>query len=155
MGIKGIMALLYKEKCRDFMNDTTIDIVNSMIQAPDIHHIFPEAYCEKVGIKRQKYNSVVNKTPILAETNRSIGGNALSIYTKTILKKVSSLSEADLRDRIESHKVDYDALVADDFDKYFIDRAKNLLDLIESAMGKPVADRDAENTIEQFGMSLK
>lgn len=152
---KGIMALLYKEKCRDFMNDTTIDIVNSMIQAPDIHHIFPEAYCEKVGIKRQKYNSVVNKTPILAETNRSIGGNAPSIYTKTILKKVSSLSEADLRDRIESHKVDYDALVADDFDKYFIDRAKNLLDLIESAMGKPVADRDAENTIEQFGMSLK
>ena len=40
---KGIMALLYKEKCRDFMNDTTIDLVNSMVQSPDIHHIFPEA----------------------------------------------------------------------------------------------------------------
>ncbi|MBP3593046.1 MAG: DUF262 domain-containing protein [Lachnospiraceae bacterium] len=152
---KGIMALLYKEKCRDFMNNTTIDIVNSMIQSPDIHHIFPEAYCEKVGIKRQKYNSVVNKTPILAETNRSIGGNAPSVYTKTILKKVTGLSEDDLRDRIESHKVNYDALVADDFDTYFIDRAKELLNLIEMAMGKPVADRDAETTIEQFGMSLK
>lgn len=152
---KGIMALLYKEKCRDFMNNTTIDIVNSMTQPPDIHHIFPEAYCEKVGIKRQKYNSVVNKTPILAETNRSIGGNAPSIYTKTILKKVAGLTDDDLRDRIESHKVNYDALVSDDFDTYFIDRAKKLLDLIEIAMGKPVADRDAENTIEQFGKSLK
>lgn len=45
---KDIMALLYKEKCRDFMNDTTINIVNSMLESPDIHHIFPELYCEKL-----------------------------------------------------------------------------------------------------------
>lgn len=93
---KGIMALLYKEKCRDFMNDTTIDIVNSMLESPDIHHIFPEAYCVKQGIKRQRYNSIVNKTPILPATNRSIGGNAPSEYTKTILKKVSGLTETEL-----------------------------------------------------------
>lgn len=151
---KGIMALLYKEKCRDFMNDTTIDIVNSMLESPDIHHIFPEAYCVKQGIKRQRYNSIVNKTPILPATNRSIGGNAPSEYTKTILKKVNGLSEAELKDRIESHCVDYDALVRDDFDSYFVDRAKKLLGLIEKAMGKPVSDRDAEITIEQFGASL-
>lgn len=151
---KGIMALLYKEKCRDFMNDTTIDIVNSMLESPDIHHIFPEAYCVKQGIKRQRYNSIVNKTPILPATNRSIGGNAPSEYTKTILKKVSGLTEAELKERIESHCVDYDALVRDDFDSYFVDRAKKLLGLIEKAMGKPVSDRDAEITIEQFGASL-
>lgn len=151
---KGIMALLYKEKCRDFMNDTTIDIVNSMLESPDIHHIFPEAYCVKQGIKRQRYNSIVNKTPILPVTNRSIGGNAPSEYTKTILKKVSGLTESELKERIESHCVDYDALVRDDFDSYFVDRAKKLLGLIEKAMGKPVSDRDAEITIEQFGASL-
>ncbi|MEF9955489.1 MAG: hypothetical protein RRZ63_05665 [Clostridium sp.] len=38
-------------RIRDFMNDTTIDIVNSMLESPDIHHIFPEAYCEKIGVK--------------------------------------------------------------------------------------------------------
>ena len=151
---KGIMALLYKEKCGDFMNDTTIDIVNSMLESPDIHHIFPEAYCVKQGIKRQRYNSIVNKTPILPATNRSIGGNAPSEYTKTILKKVSGLTEAELKERIESHCVDYDVLVKDDFDAYFVDRAKKLLGLIEKAMGKPVSDRDAEITIEQFGASL-
>lgn len=151
---KGIMALLYKEKCRDFMNDTTIDIVNSMLESPDIHHIFPEAYCTKKGIKRQRYNSIVNKTPILPATNRSIGGNAPSEYTKAILKKVNGLTESELRERIESHCVDYSALVADDFDSYFVDRAKKLLGLIEKAMGKPVSDRDAEITIEQFGASL-
>ena len=151
---KGIMALLYKEKCRDFMNDTTIDIVNSMLESPDIHHIFPDAYCVKQGIKRQRYNSIVNKTPILPATNRSIGGNAPSEYTKTILKKVSGLTEAELKERIESHCIDYDSLVRDDFDTYFVDRAKKLLGLIEKAMGKPVSDRDAEITIEQFGASL-
>lgn len=136
------------------MNDTTIDIVNSMLESPDIHHIFPEAYCVKQGIKRQKYNSIVNKTPILPATNRSIGGNAPSEYTKAILKKVNGLTEDVLKQRIESHCVNYDALVANDFDTYFIERAKKLLTLIENAMGKPVSDRDAETTIDQFGASL-
>ena len=148
------MALLYKEHCRDFMNDTTIDLVNSMIDTPDIHHIFPQKYCEDNHIKRQRYNSIVNKTPILPETNRAIGGDAPSIYTKRIIKKVDGLTEDVLRSRIESHLVDYDSLVTDDFDTYFIDRAKKLLDLIETAMGKKVADRGSENTIEQFGTSL-
>ena len=151
---KGIMALLYKEKCRDFMNDITIDKVNSMIQSPDIHHIFPEAYCVGQNIKRQKYNSIVNKTPILPETNRSIGGNAPSVYTKSILKKVQGLTEEELKTRIESHLVDYSALVSDDFDTYFVNRAKKLLALIEKAMGKQVADKGSEETIEQFGQSL-
>ena len=151
---KGIMALLYKEKCRDFMNNTTIDIVNSMLETPDIHHIFPEVYCERVGIKRTKYNSIVNKTPILPATNRSIGGNAPSEYLSAILRKVDGLSEEQLKERVESHFIDYEKLKADAFDVYFIERAKKLLDLIEKAMGKPVTDRAAENTIEQFGTSL-
>lgn len=151
---KGIMALLYKEKCRDFMNDTTIDLVNSMVQSPDIHHIFPEAYCVKSGIKRQRYNSIINKTPILPETNRSIGGNAPSVYIKGILKKVDDLTEKELKERIESHFVNCSALSADDFDTYFIDRAKALLVLIEKAMGKQVSDKDSDATIEQFGKSL-
>ena len=104
---KGIMALLYKEKCRDFMNNTTIDIVNSMLESPDIHHIFPEAYCEKMGIKRERYNSIINKTPILPATNRSIGGNAPSEYLGAILKKVDGLNEDELQARVESHFIDY------------------------------------------------
>lgn len=152
---KGIMALLYKEKCRDFMNDTTIDIVNSMIESPDIHHIFPEAYCRSENIKRHKYNSIVNKTPILPATNRSIGGKAPSKYIVDIINKVDNLSEEVLEERIESHLINYELLKSDNFDDYLVDRAKKLLDLIEKAMGKVVSDRDSDDTIEQFGQSLK
>lgn len=151
---KGVMALLYKEHCLDFMNETTIDLVNSMVESPDIHHIFPQKYCEQQHIKRQKYNSIVNKTPLLPVTNRVIGGDAPNIYIQRILKKVTNLTEDTLRKRIESHFINYDALVTNNFDTYFVDRAKKLLDLIEKAMGKKVADRNSDNTIEQFGCSL-
>ena len=151
---KGMIALLYKEQCKDFMNETTITLVNSMTASPDIHHIFPQKYCDVADIKKQKYNSIVNKTPLLPETNRAIGGDAPSIYIPRILKKVKDLTEETLRNRIESHFIDHEALKSDNFDAYFIDRAKKLLDLIEKAMGKKVADRNAETTIEQFGASL-
>ena len=50
--------------------------------------------------------------------------------------------------------INYEALAADDFDSYFIDRAKKLLTIIENAMGKQVADRGSEQTINAFGESL-
>ena len=50
---KGIMALVYRGRCHDFVRGTTIDIVKSMDEAPDIHHIFPEAYCIKKGYKKK------------------------------------------------------------------------------------------------------
>lgn len=111
-------------------------------------------YCEKMGIKRERYNSIINKTPILPATNRSIGGNAPSEYLGAILKKVDGLTENELQARVESHFINYAELKADDFNGYFIDRAKSLLNLIEKAMNKPVTDRDAENTLDQFGASL-
>ena len=47
------------------------------------------------------------------------------------------------------------SLSADDFDTYFINRAKALLSLIEKAMGKSVSDRNSDATVEQFGASLE
>ena len=45
-------------------------------------------------------------------------------------------------------------LFADDFDSYFIDRAKHLLDRIEKATGKAISGRDSEETIREFGVAL-
>ena len=73
------MALVYRGRCHDFVQGTTIDIVKSMDEAPDIHHIFPESYCIKMGYKKEKWNSIVNKTPLLPESNRQIGGEAPSM----------------------------------------------------------------------------
>ena len=69
--------------------------------------------------------------------------------------KKAQIDESQLRLRVESHLIDYKAFIADDFDSYFIARAKRLLGVIESAMGKNVADKNAEQTIQQFGCSLE
>ena len=151
---KGIMALVYREKCRDFVQGTTIDIVKSMDEAPDIHHIFPEAYCIERGYKREKWNSIINKTPLLPESNRQIGGEAPSVYSKKVMRK-AEIDEPEYRIRIESHLVNYDYFIKDDFDSYIIDRAKAILTVIEKAMGKNISDRGSEQTITLFGTSLE
>lgn len=151
---KGIMALVYREQCRDFVKGTTMDIVKSMDESPDIHHIFPEAYCIGKGYKKEKWNSIVNKTPLLPESNRSIGGYAPSIYCKNIMKN-AEIDEAALTERVESHLVNYTALVSDDFETYFIDRAKRIMKVIEKTMGKSIADKGSEQTIQLFGCSLE
>ena len=151
---KGIMALVYREQCRDFMQGITMDIVKSMDESPDIHHIFPEAYCKKMGLDKTKWNSIVNKTPLLPASNRQIGGDAPSVYSGNIMKK-AEIDEAELRFRIESHLINYDYLIADDFDHYFIARAKAILKVIEAAMGKTIADKGSEQTIKEYGCSLE
>lgn len=150
---KGIMALVYRESCRDFMKGTTIDIVKSMDEAPDIHHIFPEAYCTSMGYPKEKWNSIVNKTPLLPESNRQIGGEAPSAYSKKIIKQ-AQIDEEQLKIRVESHLVNYDYFIKDDFNNYFVERAKAILKVIENAMGKTIADKSSEQTIKLYGCSL-
>lgn len=150
---KGVMALVFRESCLDFIDGEQMTAVKSMETLPDIHHIFPRAYCEKAGLDRTKWNSIVNKTPLIARTNREIGGVAPSKYLPRIMKD-AVISEDVLRARIESHLIDYDALAADDFDAFFADRAKKLLDAIESAMGKEVPDRASDETVAAFGCAL-
>ena len=55
---------------------------------------------------------------------------------------------------ISSHKVDYNLLVTDQFDAYFIDRAIKLLDRIEIATGKKISGRDSEETKKEYGVPL-
>ena len=151
---KGIMALVYRESCRDFMKGTTMDIVKSMDESPDIHHIFPEAYCIKQGYPKAKWNSIINKTPLLPESNRQIGGEAPSKYSQKIMK-AAQIDEGQLRLRVESHLVNYDEFIQDDFDGYFIDRAKAIMKVIEDTMEKTISDKGSEQTINNYGVSLE
>ena len=151
---KGIMALVYREKCRDFVQGTTMDIVKSMDESPDIHHIFPESYCKKLDYPKERWNSIINKTPLLPESNRQIGGDAPSKECQKIMKE-AQIEEAQLKARVESHLINFQAFINDDFETYFIDRAKAIMSVIEAAMGKTISDKGAEQTIHIYGVSLE
>lgn len=149
---KGIMALILQDSPLDFMTGNRMDIASYIDEEADIHHIFPQAYCEKQGFPKNKWNSVINKTPIYATSNRSIGGHAPSVYIGTMANK--GLEKQMIQDAIVSHKVNYDYLSTDDFDNYFVDRAKQLLNRIEKATGKSISGRDSEETVREFGVAL-
>ncbi|MCM1223242.1 MAG: DUF262 domain-containing protein [Lachnospiraceae bacterium] len=149
---KGVIALILQDSPLDFMSANKMDIATYLDESTDIHHIFPQNYCEQQGYDSLKWNSVINKTPIYASTNRSIGGRAPSEYIGTMANK--GLTDEQIAEAISSHKIDYAFLKADDFDDFIIDRAVKLLDRIEVAMGKAVSGRDSEDTIKAFGTPL-
>ena len=149
---KGVMALLLKAGCKDFVSGISMDFTTFIDEAVDIHHIFPRAYAEKL-YKREKWNSIVNKTPLFARTNRILGGHAPSIYLDKI-ERADKVNKKDLDKYLNSHLVNIEYIRTDNFDDYFADRSKAILDLISESMGKTIANRDSEEIISVFGKSL-
>ena len=150
---KGIMALILQNHCRDFISGREMDFAAYQAERIDIHHIFPKYYCEKQKLPKEKWNSIVNKTPLTYSTNREIGGAAPSAYLKRIEKK-GQVSPDTLDQYLESHLIGVSACRGDSFDAYFIRRAAALLDRIEAAAGKPIAGRDSEPVVQAFGGPL-
>ena len=134
---KGIYALLLDNQARDWMEDKALDKVQYVNLAVDIHHIFPQKWCNENGIDDEHRESIVNKTAISAVTNRTIGGAAPSSYLRAIEKK-AQISPEHLDGLLEAHLVPAKLLRADDFDGYFLARRERLCQLVEAAMGKAV-----------------
>jgi len=141
---KGIMALILKNHCKDFISGSEMDFASYVGEATDIHHIFPANYCEQQNYDKKMWNSVINKTPIYARTNRIIGGVAPSRYISSI-ERNHQVNPSDLDTFLASHLINVDAIRNDDFDTYFKERANSLYDLIENATGKPIAGREDSN----------
>lgn len=75
---KGLYALLMKRGARDWMKAIDIDIAGFFELSVDVHHIFPRKWCDDRGIEPGRRDSIINKTPLSWDTNRSIGGRAPS-----------------------------------------------------------------------------
>lgn len=134
---KGVMALLMANNSKDWMEDKMFGAVQYKDMSVDIHHIFPQAWCNKNNIDDEHRESIVNKTMLSARTNRVIGGVAPSSYVGKI-ERTAKISEAELDELLRPHLVDPQALRSDDFESFFATRREALCHLVESAIGKPV-----------------
>lgn len=150
---KGVMALVYKNHCQDFISGEEMDFTLYKSERIDVHHIFPRDYCEKQHYPKEKWNSVVNKTPMTGSTNKEIGCVAPSKYLAKIEDK-GKVSASDLNEYIGSHWIEVDCMRSDDFNNHIINRARKLLSAIEKAMGKIISGKDSQETINAFGGSL-
>jgi len=150
---KGLAAQLMQAGSADFISGDAIELNTYYETAVDIHHIFPRAYCESIGLPRQKWNSVINKTPLSARTNRVLGGRQPSMYLSSIERNYGV--PADRLDTIlRTHLIDPASLRLESFDAFVVGRASYLLDPIEESTGKPIAGRDSEEVVNAFGAAL-
>lgn len=148
---KGVMALILKHGSKDFISGQDMDFTQFKAANIDIHHIFPRSYCIKSGLPEEKWDSVINKTPISYITNREIGGAAPSEYLKHIAAKVDRSS---LTAYLSSHWISMEDCETDDFDAFMRHRATALLDAVSAAMGKRIVGRDSEEIVQKFGVPI-
>ena len=152
---KGINVLVLREGAKDWYWKATIQELDTDEIALDIHHIFPRRWCEGKKIGRERYDSILNKTPISYIANRKIGGEAPSRYLPRIQReKHVALNDSEMDELLISHALTADLLRRDAFDDFVEDRRRRLSRLIEAAMGKPVhlsetADYDEGVTAER------
>ncbi len=142
---KGLHALLMRDGCLDFIEGKPIDIQTFTDAAIDIHHVFPQRWCKDRNLDLSRWDSIVNKTPLSAATNRVIGGRAPSHYLPALERRAEIATER-MDELLMSHAIEAPALRADDFDAFFMARAAALIDRIEAATGRAVI-RDLDELV--------
>ena len=140
---KGIYALLLREGARDWMTGEESSIQSYFDEHIDIHHVFPQGWCRENGIESARCDSIVNKTPLTARTNRSIGGDAPSAYLDRIEVPRDRLDEY-----LRTHLIDPAHLRANDFDGFFATRQSALLRVIREEMGKQIVPDPIKEGVE-------
>ncbi|MFN3292564.1 MAG: DUF262 domain-containing protein [Gemmobacter sp.] len=131
-------ALLLREGGRDFITGDRADILTFGNDPMDVHHIFPRKWCEDQGIDVARYDTILNKTPLTAASNRAIGGDAPSVYLNRI-EAQHGLTFGQINSILRSHLIDPDLLRQNDFAGFIADRKARLAGLAARAMGLAVA----------------
>jgi hypothetical protein len=146
---KGLHALLLREGALDFRTGYSIDEQIYFDESIDIHHIFPKKWCIARKIKPRVFNSILNKTPLSAKTNRIVGGNAPSTYLPKI-ENQCEIKPSKMDEILKTHIVSVIDIRTDDFEKFMESREEKFIVLIENAMGKPVVkDMPVIDTMEE------
>ena len=146
---KGVNVLVLRSGAEDFFWKGTISELDEEELALDIHHIFPQDWCEKNGIPRKIYNSIVNKTPLSYKANRMIGGVAPSKYLDKLQKHEQVMRDDAAMDKVlASHLIPTQEIRTDDFHGFYGARKKALLEVISKAMGVPVVVAPVDSSDE-------
>lgn len=131
---RGVMALVLQNGALDFhkRGRITSQLLADKKNPVDDHHIFPRAYLDERGVPALTRDCIVNRTFIDRITNRRLRKRAPSEYFNEIRTKHG---EAETDQLLRSHALPYgpqSSLVADEFERFLIDREQALKRLIDT-----------------------
>lgn len=156
----GIFNLLVLQGARDWMTGTVPQYGNL-----DDHHIVPASWGNKY-LKNDAIHTILNRTPLTAETNRNVINDRLpNAYLPELIARNG---EKQVQAILESHFVTPVALkillrnpfAPEDFEAFIKERQRTILDAIESLLIKerldlPVPLRDLDKDIEEAELALR
>ncbi len=157
----GIFNLLIIQGARDWVNGNV-----PQFDDLDDHHIIPASKAMELSVDGRLIHSILNRTPLSAETNRRIIGNRLpNEYLPELIKQSG---ESTVHSIFESHFISPAALVIllrnpfteDDYEKFIAERQRTLLEAIENLLIKGRSDlsphlRELDRRVEHIELSLR
>jgi hypothetical protein len=129
---RAILATGLRRGGLDFADGASITPLN--FHSREYHHLYP------VGVlsgdrKDDRVNRALNCALITWTTNRRVGAQTPSEYISK-RAQAASLGEEVVRQRLESHLIPFDALIADDYDSFLEARAVRIhADMVKLCQG--------------------
>lgn len=138
---KGIYALLIKQGAVDWhYTDAPLSPGRLDEYSVDVRQVFPKAWFRRGNSQGLPTGSIVNKTPLSHRATMDMMG-APSSYLPTLVASSDKRPEW-FDDVVATHLIDPETLRESDYKRFYTDRSRQLLDLVQSAMGKPTMLRD-------------
>lgn len=153
-GYKALYAALLCQGCQDFRTGLPAHRLVREDRPIDIHHIFPQAWAKRNNIPQERYDTIINKTPLFRETNQIIGGAAPSSYLNKLEREVEIYGAEhrepiDLAQILSTHGIEIRHLLADDFDAFYEMRKEALARLIELKTGLKVVRNENSTALDE------
>jgi len=132
---RAVMLLSLRGDAQDIADGQIL--TREQLARREYHHLFPVAYLRNGGIDEENAYRALNCALISWRTNRTISAKAPLAY---LLERAeaSTLGEAEIRNRLASHGIDYQALSSGDYDAFLRARAETAeLAIRELCTGNP------------------
>lgn len=156
----GVFNLLTIQGAKDWISGNI-----PLSEELDDHHIIPAAWGRK-NLASNKINTILNRTPLTADTNRNIIRDRLP--NEYLPEWFSSIGEEMVRDILKSHLVSplavdilmRDPFTPDDFEQFIAERQRTIRSAIESLLIKERLDlepslRELDERVEQIELRLR
>jgi len=133
---RAILALALHQGGLDLADGGTVSRLN--LPKREYHHIFPDAHLTRLGVPDNEIYRSLNCALVTWQTNRNISDKDPERYLGERLDG-TALGEQEVRQRLDSHLISYDALMAGDYAGFLRERAgtvrAKMLSLCGSAEG--------------------
>jgi hypothetical protein len=156
----GIFNLFVLNGARDWISGNIPQ--NSDV---DDHHIIPESWGKK-NLQNNKWNTILNRTPLTSETNRKLIRDRLP--NEYLPEMIKQSGEEAVKNIISTHFIDercFEILMRNpfeekDFDEFITMRQKNIKDAIENLLIKQRLDlsldlRNLDKDIESIELRIR